>query len=202
MTRNLCWLLGGVIVGFILASILQIVNSSNGDDFIDGEFQTERIIQAIKESVNHGESGLSDEVVKLQKMVESLNKREVIETSEPQGDSSIRGQSKKYPTGWISVLDKDLATILVEKGITPFDKGVSPIVSEANVALREAKKRIKEIEDKLQKQHPRWMMTSKGYNADNLSYHAAFDPLFKEYQQERAAVLKKVTDSIVALKRK
>ena len=61
----------------------------------------------------------------------------------PDGIESNEGRSRlggerDLHSAWVTVLDEDIARVLVELGLTPFDKGVSSLVKEAADSLRRA----------------------------------------------------------------
>jgi hypothetical protein len=67
-------------------------------------------------------------------MVEQQDATRQAVVSAPEKRSAVTS----VPSDWVSVLDKDISRVLVERGLTPYDSRVGGAVRQAGDALRSA----------------------------------------------------------------
>jgi hypothetical protein len=115
--------------------------------------------------------------------------RQAVEHDSPPPErqpGEVQGATGEVP-GWVGVLDSDLARVLVERGLTPFDPVVGDSLLEAADALRSVESAF------VEETAPLWEDFQAGLvNAQE------FRALRKPYEREKKSDRKKVVEQLAA----
>jgi len=99
---------------------------------------------------------------------------QVVECESPPSDLPCPHPCQVGNSDWVSVMDRHIARVLVERGLTPFDPGVSESTREACSDLREADDEFQTI-----------LSPVKKLNRNGKLHWSEYDKVLRELLQER-----------------
>lgn len=215
MNKNIIFLVIGMFIGIISSFLFINILNSNGDKVSKIDIGIlEQDINSIEDELNGIKKNNTTILHNVEIIKESIdliyyNKEEKTTNNEIANDKYYTKKEKilnkegnnllNNNENWTSVINKKLAKVLIEEGLTPYDIGVSPYLKDASRKIEELERQLNKTTKEIRVRYPN--IKKSRDNVITSAYNEEMNIAYNKYNEEIKRIANEFRSSLMNLKK-